>query len=137
MKVRTTTRDTIVTGDGYVSRTTTTITTVHVTEIADDAQADAGSVAAGVDAGAASGMATSATAQETRARETEAGQTGAAMACGESDCFDFSGCDEVERRLIAALRAYLRPACAPAPLMARLHECLDRAEDEECRGCGK
>lgn len=68
------------------------------------------------------------------AQDAATGKDGDARAQG---CFDAAVCDEAERRLIAAMRAYLRPTCAPAPLMERLHACLDRAEDEECRGCGR
>ena len=129
MKVRTTTQDTIVTGDGYVSRTTTTITTFSETD-ASDTHIDTHDTHIS-DTDASDGMAAGTGAND------GTGVTAGAAVADASGCFDAAGCDEAERRLIAALRAYLRPTCAPAPLMARLHACLDRAEDEECRGCGK
>lgn len=43
------------------------------------------------------------------------------------DCFDpDSCCDEHEKAMIAALRAYLRPEVAPECLLARLRDTLDR-----------
>lgn len=43
------------------------------------------------------------------------------------DCFDVeSSCDEREKAMIAALRAYLRPEQAPDCLRARLEAALDR-----------
>ena len=42
------------------------------------------------------------------------------------DCFDpDSCCDEHEKAMIAALRAYLRPEVAPECLLARLRDTLD------------
>ena len=52
-----------------------------------------------------------------------------AHGCGghECDCFDVeSACDEREKAMIAALRAYLRPEQAPDCLMTRLQAVLDR-----------
>ena len=43
------------------------------------------------------------------------------------DCFDpDSCCDEHEKAMIAALRAYLRPEVVPECLLARLRDTLDR-----------
>ena len=43
------------------------------------------------------------------------------------DCFDpETCCDAMERSLIAAMRAYLRPDAAPECLLSRLRETLDR-----------
>ncbi|RSX57265.1 hypothetical protein [Bifidobacterium samirii] len=45
----------------------------------------------------------------------------------DDECFDpETCCDAMERSLIAAMRAYLRPDVAPECLMARLRETLDR-----------
>lgn len=47
------------------------------------------------------------------------------------DCFDpETCCDERERALIAALRAYLRPQHAPQSLIDRLEATLDQCCDE-------
>ena len=47
------------------------------------------------------------------------------------DCFDpETCCDERERALIAALRAYLRPKHAPQSLIDRLEATLDHCCDE-------
>lgn len=149
MKVRTTTRRTIVTAEGYISRSTTTVTTFSDAEATDDPRTHQNAVGAGsvgvgsTDAGPADarpmgmGSVAGGSSQVQRGVGRPADQEGApAMAEMGEGCFDMSGCDDLERRLIALMRAYLRPACAPEPLMARLHACLDRAEDEECRGCG-
>ena len=45
----------------------------------------------------------------------------------DDDCFDpETCCDAMERSLIAAMRAYLRPDAAPECLLSRLRETLDR-----------
>lgn len=50
---------------------------------------------------------------------------------GADECFDpESCCDERERALIAALRAYLRPEQAPECLVRRLRATLDHCCDE-------
>ena len=55
-----------------------------------------------------------------------AGEAPAASPVSPGDCFDpDSCCDEREKALIAALRAYLRPAAAPECLLRRLRETLD------------
>ena len=47
------------------------------------------------------------------------------------DCFDpETCCDERERALIAAMRAYLRPKHAPQSLIDRLEATLDHCCDE-------
>lgn len=51
------------------------------------------------------------------------------------DCFDpETCCDERERALIAAMRAYLRPKHAPQSLIDRLEATLDHCCDEELEG---
>lgn len=47
-----------------------------------------------------------------------------------ADCFDVDAdCSDLERRVIADLKAYLRPSKAPASLARRCCECLEK-EDE-------
>lgn len=53
------------------------------------------------------------------------------------ECFDPSTCcSSREQAMIAALRAYLRPQCAPESLKSRLRTCLDRCccEDDDPTG---
>lgn len=53
-------------------------------------------------------------------------QPDALSGAGEGDCFDpDTCCDERERALIMAMRAYLRPDVAPECLIRRLRETLD------------
>ncbi|NEG90111.1 hypothetical protein [Bifidobacterium aerophilum] len=53
-------------------------------------------------------------------------QPDALAGTGSGDCFDpDTCCDEREKALIMAMRAYLRPDVAPECLMRRLRETLD------------
>lgn len=53
------------------------------------------------------------------------------------DCFDpDSCCDEHEKAMIAALRAYLRPEVAPECLLARLRDTLDRCCEDGGNAAG-
>ncbi|KAA8817036.1 hypothetical protein EMO90_10775 [Bifidobacterium vespertilionis] len=58
--------------------------------------------------------------------KTHAAHDVASGDCG-CGCFDVdASCDEREKAMIAALRAYLRPDQAPECLMAKLNAVLDR-----------
>jgi hypothetical protein len=51
---------------------------------------------------------------------------------GDAECFDpETCCDERERALIAAMRAYLRPSHAPQSLIDRLEATLDHCCKEQ------
>lgn len=50
------------------------------------------------------------------------------------ECFDVETCcDEREKAMIHALRAYLRPQVAPECLIARLHQCLADGVSEDAK----
>ena len=132
------TRSVSVSGDGV------TTTQVHITEVRRSARLDGacdgrgGRDHAGDDDGRMDGRVDGRIGGGAGVADDAAagasGASGAMHGCGEDcgcDCFDVeTSCDEREKAMIAAIRAYLRPEQAPECLMARLNAVLDRC-------CGK